>query len=479
LTRDGGQSWSDVTPKEVTPWTKVTQIDASHFGANTAYLSASRFRVDDLTPLVFRTHDGGSTWTKIVRGLADNAPVNVVREDPTTKGLLYCGTERGVYVSFNDGDDWQPVTLNLPHSSVRDLIVHGDDLVVATHGRGFWILDNMTPLREIAVRSAKAAALQPPAFLYKPQTAYRLRRNNNTDTPLPPEVPAARNPPDGAIIDYYLRREGGPVVLEIYDPSSRLVRRYSSEDKPEVIDEKDYQVPAYWFRPPQILSKQAGMQRFIWDLHYTPPRAERYDFPISAIYRDTPPTPQGPAAHPGQYTVKLTAGGRTYTRTLIVRIDPRVKTAPDALRRQFDLSMQTYDGMNRSFDALAEVKRLRARIKELKDRAGAGALSGSLDALDQKLAAISEGGGSRRGGASAAGTNDASLAQVNSALESLLELLQSADAQPTTQAIAAAADLQQKLDALLTRFGEIRSTDVRALDDGLRRANLPTLSSTQ
>jgi photosystem II stability/assembly factor-like uncharacterized protein len=353
LTRDGGQSWRDVTPKEVTPWTKVTQIDASHFDASTAYLSASRFRLDDLTPLVFRTHDGGRTWTKIARGLADNASVNVVREDPTRKGLLYCGTEREVYVSFDDGDEWQPITLNLPHSSVRDLIVHGDDLVVATHGRGFWILDNMTPLREITGRSAKAVALQPPAFLYKPQTAYRLRRNNNTDTPLPPEVPAARNPPDGAIIDYYVAADAAqPIALEIFAASGKLVRRYASDDKPEPFDEKQVNVPTYWIRPPQILSGAKGMHRFVWDLRYPTPGAVQYDYPISAIYRDTPREPLGVIARPGAYTVKLTVGGQSFTQPLTLRMDPRASITPLGLAQQFALATRIAEMMNRSVAAI-------------------------------------------------------------------------------------------------------------------------------
>ena len=353
LTRDGGGSWQDVTPKDVTPWTKVTQIDASHFDANTAYLSASRFRLDDLTPLVFRTHDGGRTWTKIARGLADNASVNVVREDPTIKGLLYCGTEREVYVSFNDGDEWQPITLNLPHSSVRDLIVHGDDLVVATHGRGFWILDNMTPLREIAIRSAKAVALQPPALLYKPQAAYRLRRNNNTDTPLPPEMPAARNPPDGAIIDYYLTADAAhPIALEIFTAGGKLVRRYASDDIPEPFDEKQVNVPTYWIRRPQTLRGTKGMHRFMWDLRHPTPGAVQYDYPISAIYHDTPREPLGVIARPGVYTVKLTVGGQSFTQPLTLKMDPRASVTTLGLAQQFALATRIADMMNRSVAAI-------------------------------------------------------------------------------------------------------------------------------
>jgi photosystem II stability/assembly factor-like uncharacterized protein len=471
VTRDGGRTWADVTPPALTSWSKVSIIDAGRFDASTAYAAVNRFRLDDLRPHVYRTHDGGRTWKEIVRGLP-NDPVNAVREDPQRKGLLFAGTERAVYVSFNDGDEWQPLRLNMPASSVRDLVVHEDDLVVGTHGRSFWILDDITPLRQI---DEQVVASQ--AFLFQPETTYRYKRNLNTDTPLPPEEPTGKNPPDGAIINYYLKREGGAVALEIYDQSNRLVRRFSSEDKPEEINEKDYNVPVYWFRPPQPLPKQAGMQRFVWDLRYAPPKAQRYDYPISAIYRDTPRTPLGVSVAPGQYTVKLIAGGRTYTRALTVRIDPRVKTSPDGLRQQFELSLQAYDGMNKSFDALDAARKLRARIKELRERANAGALSDSLAALDQKLASIGEGAGTRAPGASAASASETSFTQLNSAFESLLELLQASDVQPTTQAVAASTDLQQKLAALVARFDEIKTNDVRALDDALRRANLPTLSS--
>jgi photosystem II stability/assembly factor-like uncharacterized protein len=454
VTRDGGRTWQNVTPPALTSWSKVSLIDAGRFDANTAYAAVNRFRLDDLRPHVYRTHDGGKSWQEIVKGLP-NDPVNAVREDPRRKGLLFAGTERAVYVSFNDGDEWQPLRLNMPATSIRDLVVHDDDLVVGTHGRGFWILDDITPLRQLDDAMASSQA-----FLFAPATAYRYQRNLNTDTPLPPEEPVGKNPPDGAIIDYYLKRDAGAVTLEIYDQSNKLVRRFSSDDKPEVINEKDYQVPTYWYRPPQILSKRTGMQRFVWDLHYPKPQAPRYDFPISAIYMDTPRGPLGPAVHPGVYTVKLTAGGRTLSRTLTIKIDPRLRTPEAGLRQQFELSMQAYEGMNKSFDALGEVRKLRARVKELRDGGAKGAKADALAALDQKLAPLAgEGGGGQ--GAAAGGAN---FAQLNSSFESLLELLQSADAQPTTQAVAASAELQRRLAEALSRWNEIKSRDAKAID---------------
>ena len=306
VTRDGGKTWSNVTPPEMTPWSKVTQIDASHFDADTAYVSVSRFRLDDLSPYIYRTRDGGKTWRKIVAGLPDNASVNVVREDPERRGLLFAGTERAVWVSFDDGERWEPLQLNLPATSMRDLIVKGDDLVVATHGRSFWILDDVTPLRQATPEVAASEA-----FLFRPQVTHRIRRNQNTDTPPPPEEPAGENPPDGAILDYWLKTApSGPVTLEILDGAGSLVRRFSSADPPEAVDPNAHPAAAYWIRPPQTLSAAAGMHRFVWDLHRPPPDVLSREIPISAVRGRTPLHPQGPVVLPGSYTVRLTASGR-------------------------------------------------------------------------------------------------------------------------------------------------------------------------
>jgi photosystem II stability/assembly factor-like uncharacterized protein len=375
VTRDGGAHWRDVTPKALTPWSKVTQIDASHFDPDTAYISVSRFRMDDLAPLVFRTHDGGRSWTEIASGLAPDAPVNVVREDPKKKGLLYAGTERDAYVSFNDGDAWQPITLNLPHTSVRDLIVHGDDLVVATHGRGFWILDDLTPLRQMdggprgrvsgtgantggrgsgtgMDTRGRGSVGTEPRPLYNPQPAYRLRRDVYPDTPLPPEFPAGLNPPDGAILDYYLAdAPQTPLTLEVRTASGTVVRRFASDDTPEAFDEKDVNVPTYWIRPPERLLASKGMHRFVWDLRYPAPGAVRHDYPISAIAGDTPREPLGVLVLPGTYTVALTIDGQTFTQPLTVKMDPRVATPPIGISQQFSLATKLAGMMNRSFAA--------------------------------------------------------------------------------------------------------------------------------
>jgi photosystem II stability/assembly factor-like uncharacterized protein len=472
LTRDAGRTWQNVTPPAITSWSKISIIDAGRFDAATAYVAVNRIRLDDQRPHIYRTHDNGKTWTEITRGLPDNAPVNTVREDPVRRGLLFAGTERAVFVSFNDGDDWQPLRLNMPATSIRDLVIHGDDVVVGTHGRSFWILDDITPLRQTTAQVAASDA-----FLFQPQLATRIIRNVNTDTPLPPEEPVGQNPPDGAIINYYLKSDAtAPVVLEIFDGAGKLVRRFASDDKPAPVNERELNVPTYWIRPPQILSAKAGMQRFVWDLHFPPPRVDRYDYPISAIYMDTPPEPHGPSVLPGEYTVKLSAGGRTYTQRLTVRIDPRVKTAPAALRQQFELSMQAYEGMRRSREALEAVRKLRAQLKDLRARnAQQGDLTTALAALDERAAAIESGGA---GGAAPANNANASknLARANSAMRSLLDLLQEADAQPTTQAVAASAEWQRTLEEVLARWVELKSKDVASVNAQLRAASLPPLS---
>jgi photosystem II stability/assembly factor-like uncharacterized protein len=318
VTRDGGKTWKNVTPNGMTPWSKVAQLDTSHFDDRTVYAAVNRLRLDDLKPHVYRTHDGGATWTECVRGLPD-APVNAVREDPVRKGLLFAATELAVYVSFNDGDDWQPLRLNMPATSIRDLVVHDTDLVVGTHGRSFWILDDLSPLRQMTAEVAAATA-----HLFAPRDTYRLPRNTNTDTPLPPEEPAGQNPPDGAILYYSLKAAASSVRLDVEDSTGKVVVRFENTDQPRPVP-AGLNVPAYWLRPFQPLSAEAGMHRFVWDLHGAAQGGggrRGGEPPISAIVHDTP-WGQGEWIPPGSYTVKLTVDGRSFTQPLIVKPDPR------------------------------------------------------------------------------------------------------------------------------------------------------------
>jgi photosystem II stability/assembly factor-like uncharacterized protein len=447
LTRDGGRTWTNVTPPELTPWSKVSLMDAGHFDVETAYAAVNRIRLDDLKPHIYRTHDGGKSWREIVKGLPDNAPVNAVREDPERPGLLYAGTERAVHVSFNDGESWQPLRLNMPATSIRDLVVHGDDLVVGTHGRSFWILDDVTPLRQMTPEVARSDA-----HLFRPEAAWRVRRNKNTDTPLPPEEPAGKNPPDGAILNYVLHsRPAGPVTLEILDAGGQLVRRYSSQDKPEPVDPQA-NVPTYWIRPPQALSTDPGMHRFTWDLRYPPPQALSRDYPISAIFGDTPLEPSGAAVLPGIYTVKLTAGGLSLTQSLTVKMDPRVSVPADGLRQQLALSLQVTEGMRKAAAGLNEVRAFRQSLKAARERAKESEPAKRAAELDEKAAAF-EGTGTRFGRRGGGGDN---FAGVNGDFAALFDVLQSADAAPTTQAVAACEAMLERLERLLKAWGDFK-----------------------
>ena len=464
VTHDGGKNWQNATPPELTPWSKLAQMDASHSDTATVYAAVNRFRLDDLHPYIYRTHDDGKTWQKVVTGLPENEPVNTVREDPERKGLLFAGTERSVYFSFDDGDHWQSLQLNLPATSIRDLVIHQDDVVVGTHGRSFWILDNITPLRQLNTQVADADA-----HLFAPQLTYRMRRNNNTDTPLPPEEPAGQNPPDGAMLDYTLK-SSAPVTLEIFDEAGKLVRRFSSTDKPEPVDPKELPVPTYWIRPPQILSSEPGMHRFVWDLHYPPPDSLEHEYPISAIYHDTPRYPLGPAVLPGNYNVKLTVAGKSYARPLIIKMDPRVKTAPDGLRQQFDTETKIADAMHQDYTALEEVRRLRAQLKPLQEKAKKP-LSDSIADLDKKAAEL-EG---PSGGYGAVFLKDAagrSLARLSGGLNQLLGAVDGADAAPTSQQIAMLNQVQAALEQQLADWKELKDRDLPALNSQLRRAKL-------
>jgi photosystem II stability/assembly factor-like uncharacterized protein len=474
ITRDGGKTWKNVTPPALTPWAKVAILEASHFDPGAAYAAVNTFRLDDLRPHIFRTRDYGTTWQEIVNGLPTNAASDVVREDPQRKGLLFAGTENSVYVSFNDGDSWQPLQLNLPHTSMRDLAIHGDDIVVATHGRSFWILDDITPLRQLIDKLA-----QQPAILFAPQTALRWRWNRNTDTPLPPEVPAGTNPPDGAIIDYYLAANTqGPVSLEVLDSSGELVRRYTSTDKPPSLEElaATHPIPMYWVRPTQILSAEQGMHRFVWNLHYAPPDALEREFPISAIVHNTPLVPLGAWALPGSYTVKLTVNGQSYSQPLSLKMDPRTKTSIEDLRKQHEMQMGAVEGMDDAYESLGQVKSVRSQIKELSKQAhGKEKLAKELTTLDSQCAELEGGTQHSFYGVPSSGKQPENFSTLNQHLAAILAIADSADAAPTTQATAAYQDLEQGETALRRRWSAIRERDISDLNKHLTQSGLSSI----
>jgi photosystem II stability/assembly factor-like uncharacterized protein len=410
VTTDGGKTWTEVTPPQLTPWAKVSLIDASHFDAGTAYAAVNTIRLDDLRPHIYRTRDGGRTWSPITTGIPDGGTVNAVREDPKRRGLLFAGTEQAVYVSFDDGDHWQSLRLNMPATSIRDLVVKDDDLVVATHGRSFWILDDITPLRQV-----DGGVVAAEAHLYKPQDAWRVRWSKYTDTPMAPDEPAGKNPPDGAVIDYWLKSpSAGPVVIEVLDGAGRTVRRYSSADPVAPVQDIG-NWPAYWMRPTRVPSAAAGMHRFVWDLHYTPPKAFRFSYGMSAVPGDTPLEPMGPWVMPGTYTVRLTAGTATQSQPLVVKMDPRVKTPRDGLTQQFTLSMHLYDAIGRVHDEITRID---------------GPAGARAERAEER--------GEERG---SPGGPTSRLRRLHGQLLGVYGLLQEADVVPTAAVVAAAESL--------------------------------------
>ena len=467
LTTDGGSNWTNVTPPTLTAWEKVSILEASHSDPNTAYAAINTLRLDDLRPKVLRTRDGGKTWTETVNGIPADENTNAVREDPKRKGLLFAGTERTVYVSFDDGDHWQSLRLNLPATSVRDVIVKDNDLAIGTHGRGFWILDDITPLRQLDDKVVGASA-----FLFEPELAYRVRWNTNTDTPLPPDEPAGQNPPDGAILNYYLgSATTGDVTLEVFDNIGNLVRRYSSADLLPVPD-PDLSIPGYWVRPPQKLSSQPGFHRFLWDLRYTPIPGIKPDYPIAAVYMNTAPAATSPWAMPGKCKVVLTANGQKYTRELEILMDPRVKTSIADLQQQFNLSQQVYQDLLTLQPINDQVERLRAQLKAQRAKSPSPADTAKLDAFSEKLDAFAgaEGRRRRRGNQQAP-----ALSSVRGSLFELFSVLQDVDAAPTPQATQAVPVLNQSTQNLLKQWEGIQKTDLPQLKSQLGVAALPTV----
>jgi len=369
------------------------------------------------------------------------------------KGLLFAGSETSVWMSFDDGAHWQSLQMNLPHTSMRDLSIHDSDLIVATHGRSFWILDDITPLRQIREQTAGSSA-----FLFKPAPAYRVRRDTNTDTPLPPDEPAGENPPDGAVVDYSLAQPtSGEVTLEILDTKGNLVRRYSSTDKPELTEDdlKALAIPPYWVRMPRILPASAGMHRWVWDLHYAPPESLRHEYPISAVPHDTPRLPLGPSVLPGMYTVKLTANGTTYTAPLTVKMDPRVKTAVAGLEQQFEMETQLASMLTRSTEAIRQARAVQEQIEKLL-RETSGSMYDSLKAIGKKIEAIE-------------------LTRVNRQVSALHGDVDSADAAPTAAQIAAMAVIRADFSGAEARWRALRSAEIPALNRELNSAKLPEI----
>ncbi|HVC48474.1 MAG TPA: hypothetical protein VND90_14635 [Terracidiphilus sp.] len=469
ITRDGGAHWKNITPPELTPWSKVTQISASHFDDETAYVSVSRMRIDDMRPYIYRTHDGGATWTEIAAGLPEDSPVNTVREDPVRKGLLFAGTETAVWFSLDDGGRWQSLEYNLPHTSMRDLAIKGNDLIVATHGRSFWILDDITPLRQL-----KAGEERTEPVLFRPGAAVRVRRDTYTDTPMPPDEPAGKNPPDGALVDYALPAgTEGPVSLEILDAAGRVVRRYASTDALEPTREESEKqlIPLYWLAKPKVLPASAGMHRWVWDLRYTTPTATEYSYPISAVPHRTPREPQGPLALPGTYTVRLKADGKVLSEPLRVTMDPRVKATAADLEAEFALEQTLAGQVSASAEGALEAHSAREQVEKLQKDA-APAMKETLEAADKALDTLLDGSKDSTGGEKGAGKAPG-LDGVSREVAGLYGQVGQADAAPTEAQQQAAKKVGAEVAEALEKWQKVKAGPLKALDLKLEAAQMP------
>ena len=459
LTRDGGKTWKDVTPTALTPWSKISFMEASHFDPAVAYAAVDRSRLDDQTAYLYRTRDYGATWQPIVEGIAGSAFLRVIREDTERKGLLFAGTELGVYVSWDDGDRWQSLQLNLPVTSVRDLAIHGEDLVAATHGRSFWILDNITPLRQ-AIDVEKDSAF----WLYHPAPAYRIDNDSFVGTPLPPEEPTAENPPTGAMIDYFLRSPAGVVTLEIIDAEEKLVYRVSSEERhPE--KHPPLPIAERWFPKPETLETGPGMHRFVWDLTWGSSVEPNPD--EESEYRN----PRGPKAVPGSYTVRLTVDEKSQTQPLNVVMDPRSLATTEILQQQVQLGRQIFAETTEARRTLGEITSLQKQIGDLKQKVGEKDLTvkSALVSAQTEISAIMIKPEAIPG-------QTASLQDAFANMASALRVVEGGDRTVPSQAVAVYNESEERVKAGIKEWNEFKNTKLPPLNKKLSEANLAPIS---
>ncbi|HEX4065508.1 MAG TPA: glycoside hydrolase [Acidobacteriaceae bacterium] len=481
LTKDGGATWTPVTPPGISPFAQISMLEASHFSGATAYASIDAHEVNDFKPHIYRTRDSGKTWQEADAGIPDGDFVRVVREDPKRKGLLYAGAENAAFVSFDDGDHWTSLQLNMPTTSVRDLQVHGSDLVAATYGRAFWILDDLAPLRQIASETAlpPGARALDQNFLFRPDKALRVQLDLNGDTPLPPEMPAGENPPDGALIDYNLdRAPSSDITLEIHDQAGNLIRKFTSAPGERSV-EPPPNVPDYWLGHPEPLTTHTGMNRFLWDLRYSPPSALRHNYGISAMYGATPAEPQGALVVPGRYEVALTVDGKTYRQPLEVTLDPRVSAAQAELEQQFALEQKTTAMVTATFNSYHQALVLREALqgdqKKLQNQDAASV--GALKDFDKKVVDIQ---GEERGfGGRPGGKPKPTFALLNGELGSLATVIDSADTGPTPAMNGTFHDYCSDLTTLTTAWNDLVTSDLPALNQKLASQQLSQLPAAK
>jgi len=535
------RTWTNVTPPAIKPWTRIFNIEAGHFSVLTAYAAANTMRLDDMNPHFWRTHDGGKTWTEINTGLPSGAVSNSIREDPRQKGLLYAATETQVWVSFDDGDHWQSLRLDMPAVSVRDIAIKDDatcmcaDLVAGTHGRGFWILDDVTPLRQAAaIRTAESARA---AYLVAPVTAVRVRFGMNPPTPWPPEVPAGENPPPGAILDYYLAADSaGPVTLEVLDTGGKVVRTYSSTDPvpavhpaldpvaynkicQETPSAPDCSQPLYWPAPPMVISTRQGLHRVWWDMRYDPigeGGGGRGGGGGAAVPRRTYASVNTPWAPPGAYTVRLTADGKSYTQPISLKLDPRVTASASAadLATLASLTKEMYEGARAAHATYTQARALVTQLDALPGDdiatfktaidaiapAGGGAMGGGRGGGRGAAAAgppslgVPAGGQAGRGGPPSPGAAGApggragggragaggpaqapTLQSVSTEMLSAAMAMQAAEIAPTAREVAACATARTNAAMVMAKWTRLTTTDLAALNAKRKAAGQPAI----
>jgi photosystem II stability/assembly factor-like uncharacterized protein len=461
LTRDSGKTWKDVTPPGLTAWSKVSFIEASHFDPAVAYAAVDRSRLDDRAPYLYRTRDYGATWQLITKGIGTDSFLRSIRQDTESKSLLFAGTELGVYASFDDGDDWQPLRLNLPVTSVRDLAIHGEDLIVATHGRSFWVLDDITPLRQ-ASDAEKANAF----WLYRPAPAFRIDNDSFAGTPLPPEEPTAENPPVGAVIDYFLKSPVTNISLEIIDPQQKLVRRFSSEDKhPEKY--QPLPVAERWFPKPVALQTTPGMHRFVWNLTWSSSGGPGMD--EESEYRN----PSGPKVVPGTYTVRITVDGKRQTQPLKVVMDPRSSATPETLHQQLQLGQQIFAGTIEARRALAEIASLQKQLADLVLKVGekdSAIRSALLDAQNEISRIVTK---------PATLGQTAGLQEVFADMASALRAVEGGDRPVPSQVIAVYNESSQRVKAAIAEWSDFKTTRLPRLNQKLSEADLAPITISE
>jgi photosystem II stability/assembly factor-like uncharacterized protein len=463
MTRDGGKSWANVTPKGVPTWAKVATVEPSPTTPGTAYIAVDNHRQDDFRPYVYRTHDYGATWSLASDGLPADHFVGVVRADTVKAGLIYAGTETGVFVSVDDGGHWQSLQRNLPVAWVRDLEVHGNDLIAATQGRAIWVMDDLSPLRQ---HDAVAAGAR--ERLLVPATAMRLRKNQNRDTPLPKETPVGRNPPTGAVLDYWLAAPAGRVELEIRDASGAIVRTYSSDDTAPAADAERY-FTADWLVPEPVPGVGAGTHRFVWDLRYPRPHATEYGYSISTAYgTGVPIVPAGPVVAPGEYRVVLRVDGREQSAPLTVAMDPRVPVDAAALASALALSRELQALLEKHYAGAAQLDYVGEHADTLrKEQSKNAKVEPALAEFDQHLAPLRTGAGDH--------ADDINLVAIGEVLRSVATDVESTDRAPTEPQRKVVAETAARLDRALASWNTLRETELPRLNKTLVAAGLPPI----